>query len=82
MQTRISAHFSENYLDAPAVRSMFYSCLDANVRVARGWGNSPTCVAFVVYGPRTALSLFRFYRWLHQHDPFAQLMVDGQTYSI
>ena len=80
MQTRVSAHFSENYLDAPTVRAMFYECLDTNVRVGRGWSNSPTCVAFVVYGRYTELSVFRFYRWLHQQDPFARLLIDGKVY--
>ena len=81
MQTRILATFSEHYLDAPTVRSLFYEALDAGVRVGPGRGNTRTAVAFVIYGRFSEMSLFRFYRMLHRQDPFARLLVDGRLYT-
>ncbi|OON68786.1 hypothetical protein [Hymenobacter sp. CRA2] len=81
MQTRIQATFNENYLDAPAVRAMFFEAMDADARVGRGWGNSATCVSFVLYGRFSEMSLFRFYRMLHRRDPFARVLVDGRLFT-
>ncbi|KUG09666.1 hypothetical protein ASU33_18430 [Solirubrum puertoriconensis] len=81
MQTRVTATFNENYLDVETVRRLFYECLDADARVSRGRNLGRNMVSFVVYGYRTEQSLFRFYRLLHRHDPFARLLVDGRVYS-